>query len=290
MSIDILLELSFSKTPYLKYLLDMKEEKMGLISYLEDLQSKGQYWFLRNEAIKALEISEKAFQKAAKRLTNKVKLTRLRGNFYLLIPPEYRAISALPASWFINVFLGHLNQPYYVGLLSAAALHEAAHQQPMVFQVITNKRTRDITVGQVRIKFYYKKIIEPSFYELRKTETGTMNVSTPEMTAFDLVRYMDAAGQVNNVATVLCELTEKINPTLLSNLLKNNEVEVTSAQRLGYLLDMLHLGIDLAPLESILKQKKIVRRPLINSSNQPTIEHNRRWKILVNEKVEPDEL
>ncbi len=268
----------------------MKDTKTRLTGYLEDLQSKGQYWFLRKEAIEGLEISPLAFQRAAYRLTHKVKLIRLRGDFYLLIPPEYRATGSLPASWFIDALMSYLNQPYYVGLLSAAALHEAAHQQPMILQVITNKPTRAITVGQVRIKFYYKKIIEPSFYELRKTATGTMNVSTPEMTAFDLVRYMNAAGQINNVSTVLCELVEKINPILLPDLLKNNQVEQVSAQRLGYLLDILHLDIDLTPLESRLRQKKMLAKPLVTTSQQPIIEHNRRWQILVNEKVEPDEL
>lgn len=42
-----------------------------------------------------------------------------------------------------------LGQPYYVGLLSAAALHGAAHHQPQEFQVVTNKQFRPaVLVGQ----------------------------------------------------------------------------------------------------------------------------------------------
>ena len=110
------------------------------------------------------------------------------------------------------------------------------------------------------------------------------------MTAFDLVRYMNAAGQVNHVATVLCELVEQLDAEKLGALLKNDEVESTSAQRLGYLLDVLQLRIKLMPLENQLKQRKISRRLLVLSSNEPIIEYNQRWHILVNEPVEPDEL
>ena len=36
-----------------------------------------------------------------------------------------------------------------------------------------------------------------------KTETGAMRVSTPEATALDLLRYLEGAGHLGNVATVL---------------------------------------------------------------------------------------
>jgi predicted transcriptional regulator of viral defense system len=268
----------------------MKDETTKLSSYLEHLQSQGQYWFLRQDAIDSLRLSDNAFRKSAYRLIMKGKLNRLRGDFYTLVPLEYFATGSLPASWFIDAFMRHLNQKYYVGLLSAAALQGAAHQQPMTFQVITDKLTRNITTGQVRIEFFYKKIIEHHFFKPIKTASGTMKVSTPEMTAFDLVRYMSAAGQVNNVATVLSELISQLNPNTLAEFLKKNEVEITAAQRLGYLIDTLNLVIDLNPLTSELKQKKVNYRLLVPGSDQPIVEHNRRWNILVNESVEPDEL
>ena len=64
----------------------------------------------------------------------------------------------LPATWFIDALMKHFSQEYYVGLLTAAALHGAAHQQPMTFQVITDKRTRNITVGELFIEFICKKL------------------------------------------------------------------------------------------------------------------------------------
>lgn len=268
----------------------MKEESLTLHQYLDHLQSMGRYSFLRNEAITNLSLSANAFKKAAYRLMQKGKLRRIRGDFYTIVPLEYQASGILPATWFIDFLMSYLQQPYYCGLLTAAALHGAAHQQPMAFQVVTSNQMRPIQVSNLKIEFLYKKVIRAHFYQAVKTVTGSMHVATPEMTAFDLVRYMNAAGQVNHVATVLSELVEKLNAEKLAELLKNEDVEVTSAQRLGYLLEVLQLPIDLLPLENQLKKQKISRRLLVTSSEEPIIEYNKRWHILVNEPVEPDEL
>lgn len=268
----------------------MKDEITTLSAYLDHLRMDGRYWLSRKEAIFALQISDQAFKHAAHRLSLKGSLKRVRGDFFIIVPPEHRVIGALPAAWFIDALMKHLGQQYYVGLLTAAALYGVAHQQPMTFQVITNKPTRDITVGRVFIEFSYKNTMCSHFYQFKKTMSGMMQVSTPEMTAFDLVRYMNAAGQVNHVATILCELVDQLDAEKLAELLRNGKVEMTAAQRLGYLLDRLRLPIDLLPLENQLKQCKKSRRLLVLSSEQPVIEYNRRWHIEVNEQVEPDEL
>lgn len=75
----------------------------------------------------------------------------------------------IPTTWFVDVMMRHFNQPYYVGLLNAAAFHGAAHQQPMVFQVMTTQPIRPIVLGQARLMFCYKKNILPDFYQPIKT-------------------------------------------------------------------------------------------------------------------------
>src|SRR3990167_3243379 len=268
----------------------MKEEVNSLGQYIDSLQSRGAYWFLRQDAMRALGLSSDAFKMAAHRLVKKGRLQRIRGDFYALVPLEYRATGSLPATWFIDALMQHLHQQYYVGLLSAAAFHEAAHQQPMIFQVITDKRTRMITAGRVRIQFLYKKSILDHFFQKMKTDTGVMNVATPEMTAFDLVRYMDVSGQVNHVATVLCELAEKLDAKKLARLAEEDDVEITVVQRLGYLLETLALPIDLQLLEKVLKKKKLIKRWLVMKGRRIIISQNKKWHILVNEIVEPDDL
>jgi hypothetical protein len=45
---------------------------------------------------------------------------------------------------------------------------------------------------------------------------GTILVSTPEATAIDLVGYQHHAGGLDQVATILSELVENINPEKLA--------------------------------------------------------------------------
>ena len=92
------------------------------------------------------------------------------------------------------------------------------------------------------------------------------------------------------MATVLCELGNNINADALSKVVEQGDVEVTVAQRLGYLLDTLNLPIDLTPLGRVLKNKKPKQKFLVTGSTEPVIECNHRWSILVNEQVDPDEL
>ena len=90
-------------------------------------------------------------------------------------------------SWFVDDLMRHLGQPYYVSLLSAAALHGAAHQQPMVFQVVTATPTRAVHTGRVTIGFWMAGNAERMPAAELQTETGIMRVATPETAAFDLL-------------------------------------------------------------------------------------------------------
>ena len=263
---------------------------MSLRNYVEHLQSQGLYWCLRNDIIIALKINAHSFQKAAKLLAEKNKLKRVKGDFYIIVPPEYRATGSLPATWFIDALMTHLKQPYYVSLLTSASLQGAAHQQSMVFQVISTKAMRNITVGQVRIEFIRKNTIHPHYYKPIKTATGKMNVATVEMTAFDLLTYMNKAGQINSIATVLCELAEKLDVSLLTTLLEAKEVPLASAQRLGYLLETLKLPLNLDQFARVVTKKEPSQRLLVTGSDEPVIEYNPKWHIKANENVEPDEL
>jgi predicted transcriptional regulator of viral defense system len=84
-------------------------------------------------------------------------------------------------------------QPYYVGLLSAAAIHGAAHQQPQEFQVLTARSLRPIEAVRFGVRFFVNRRIQGTATMPIKTETGTMLVSTPAATAIDLVRYAHRA-------------------------------------------------------------------------------------------------
>ena len=128
--------------------------------------------------------------------------------------------------------------PYYVGLLSAAALHGAAHQQPQEFQVVTDAPMRPSLGGRYRIRFFLKSQLETTPVSDVKTSTGTMRVSTPEATALDIVRYSKRIGGLGHAATVLAELSERLDPKALLSLAEK-EPSLSIVQRLGYLLEHL---------------------------------------------------
>jgi hypothetical protein len=73
--------------------------------------------------------------------------------FHVIVPPEYRRLGCLPADQFIPELMKHLEQPYYVALLSAARYHGAAHQKPRIFSVLVAKNRPPIACGAVRVPF-----------------------------------------------------------------------------------------------------------------------------------------
>jgi len=253
--------------------------------WVEQLQSKGRYTFTRAQAESDTKRSFVAAQNALRRLKQQGRVVSPRRGYYVVVPPEYRAAGSLPASWFIDDFMHFLQQPYYVGLLSAAAIHGAAHQQPMVFQVVTSKPTRKALAGKVAIQFTMSSLLEKLPVIEQQTETGIMRIATPETCAFDLVRYPAAAGHLSNLATVLTELAERLDAHKLVEIAPL--VRVPDIQRLGYLLDATGQGTIAAPLAEWLadqKPRSIPLQPDIAADSEP----DRKWRVMPNVKLEMD--
>ena len=99
-----------------------------------------------------------------------------------------------------------------------------------------------IRAGRNLLVFYFRKNMKAvtAGTEGRKTDTGTMKISSAALTALDLLRYPQGSGGIDNVATVLSDLGEKIDPEQLATL--STLVERPVVQRLGHLLE--HLGHD----------------------------------------------
>ena len=261
------------------------QSRPAMVRWVEHLQSQGRYTFTRTQAESETERSFVAAQTALRRLKEHGRIVSPRRGFYVIVPPEYRATASPPASWFIDELMFYLDQPYYVGLLSAAAIHGAAHQQPMVFQVITSKPTREMRAGKVAIRFSMSSKASQMPVISMQTETGTMSVATPETTAFDLVRYQAGAGHLSNAATVLAELAERMDAQVLVSMA--HLVRLPDVQRLGYLLDAVgedNLAGPLARWLDMRKPRIIALRP----GEPADVEVNQRWHVLPNEELEVD--
>ncbi len=113
-----------------------------------------------------------------------------------------------------------------------------------------------------------------------------MDLATPETTAFDLVRFPAASGHWSNIATVLSELSEKIDPAALAA--GASRVARTDVQRLGWLLDLVEQP-DLADaLASTVAGKRLLPTPLTSTRDAAKAPTDPRWHILVNDDVKPD--
>lgn len=204
---------------------------------------------------------------------------------YGFIPPDYRAWGVLPAEWFVDDLMRYLQRDYYVGLLSAAAKHGAAHQRAQVFQVVTSKQTADRDIGRVKLRFFKNRGVDQAPKETVNTPAGTIEVATKETTVNDLVAHPRAAAGFSNIATIIREIGS-LDGAELARL--SATFPRSHARRLGWLIE--HFSEDIPDLEGLERQAAPDRGvPTRLSPGGPRRGHiDRRWGLWVNTDVEPD--
>jgi predicted transcriptional regulator of viral defense system len=251
-------------------------------SYLEH----GKYTFTYEEIRKRFSLSDAAISLQLLYYSKKKRIFQIRKGFYGILTPENSAGGILPFDLFIDVMMKRLDKPYYVALLSAAALHGAAHQKPMVdFVVSQTPAPRSIVNKKMKLYFVSKSSWEQSGIVQMKTRAGYINVSSPELTAFDLLVYSSKFG-TNRVATILQELYEVMKPAALKCLANTQETAVI--QRLGYILDRIVENEKLSNvLFKILENRKLFTVPLSIRKQKKGVT-DEKWKVIVNMQIETD--
>jgi|SRR5688572_9656393 predicted transcriptional regulator of viral defense system len=254
--------------------------------FIEELAAKGRYLFDSGEAKTALGISTPAVNAALSRLATQGAIASPARGFYVIVPPEYRSIRCLPADQFLPSLMERLALPYYVGLLTAAQYHGAAHQRPQEFQVFLERNRRVLECGKVRIRFLVRKRLQDVPTQKLNTPRGALLVSTPEATALDLVGYHERAGGLDQVATVLSELAEKIDAGKLATAAAN--APVPWAQRLGYLLERVGASEKAKVLKTYVRAHASDATPLMPNAARARARRDEDWKLYVNADVTPD--
>ncbi len=254
--------------------------------YIAQLAAAGRYSFVSSDAREALGVSAHAARLALNRLARQKMVASPARGFYVVIPPEYRSLGCLPAEQFIPALMRRQGLSYYAGLLSAAQYHGAAHHRPQEFQVMLAKARRRIRCGQVRVAFIVRKRVQDVPVQSFNTPRGTILVSTPEATAVDLVGYHHHAGGLDQVATILSELAEQINPQKL--LAAARTAPVPWAQRLGYLLEHAGAADKAAALKNFVKDAARETVPLLPGASKEDAHRATDWKLLINTDVEPE--
>ena len=253
--------------------------------FILDRLQRGYYTFTRGEIDLATGGGD-ATMMALLRLRRKGWIFAPGKGFYVIIDSQHQGNGYLPVEWFIDEWVRFTGGEYYIGLMTAAMLHGAAHHKPEVTQVVRDRRVVNLHKGAYRIDFFYKQRIVASCWEQRKSPAGYFRVSTPEMTAYDLLRYPRACPSLDLAATILAELGERIEAERLARLVELN-TESSILQRLGWLLDNTGWEDKTAPLAYRLQQHRRVWQPLRTDAPY-TGQRNARWHILVNADIEGD--
>ena len=259
---------------------------MSATAVLANLASRGNYCFSTDAFAKGIGSSVVAARAALRRLKQKGIVASPSRGFHVIVPPEYRRLGCLPAEHFIPQLMEFLEQSYYVALLSAARYHGAAHQQPQVFQVMNVRNRPAIACGRVRIRFTARRNVAVMPIVQFNTPRGHLKVSSPEVTAVDLVGYHKHAGGLDNVATVLAELADALSSAELLAVAKLSPAPW--AQRLGYLLEFVGAGQKASLLARHVERAVIKTVPLLAGKPLAGDRRDPRWKLNLNVDVEPD--
>ena len=255
--------------------------------YIRDLAASGSYHFTTADAIKAIEGSLPAVRAQLRRLKQQEMIAEPVRSFHVIVPPEHRRLGCLPAEHFIDQLMQAWEEPYYVCLLSAAERHGAAHQRPQTTQVMVRKNRRAIDCGMVRVEFIARGDLDKMPVTKINTPRGVLRYSSPEVTALELVGYPNHAGGLDNVATVLSELSEEMAADRLLEAAKL--CPVSWSQRLGHLLILVGQEDLASSLDPFVIENALSYTPLRRAANIAGGKRNPRWKLIVNVEVEPDE-
>lgn len=253
--------------------------------YLYEIQAQGRYAISLHELRERFGPNEKAIAQKLYRLKKENKLAQVRKEFYVIVPPQYSHQGILPTTYYLDDMMQFLKREYYLGLYSAAAIHGAGHQQPMQSQIIIQKPAlRDIKAKNQHLTFFTKDSWNNDWLDKKKTDAGYVLVSSPELTAIDIVHYHKQIGGLNRVVPVLQELTENLKSSKLIAIAKDSSFP--TIQRLGYLLEQLSETKLAESLSNVLAANKTNTAPLSLSHKNKTGFKDEKWNLIINSQLE----
>ena len=223
------------------------------------------------------------------RLVEKREIVNLRKGFYLIIPPRYSRQGQLPVQLYIDKLFKNLNRNYYLGFYSAAKFHGASHQQAQREYVMIGKpKLNDIKKNEFNIRFVTSSKWPDNNIVEKKSDAGIFKLSSPALTAVDLIHHQTKLGGLNRMLAILEELSEEINQNDIAELLSWYPHKSTM-QRFGFLLEELQADKDLS--DQIMKHLHLSRFfPVLLSpkNRQKPGAVDNPWKVDINIKLESD--
>ncbi|MBK7171976.1 MAG: type IV toxin-antitoxin system AbiEi family antitoxin domain-containing protein [Bacteroidales bacterium] len=256
--------------------------------FLQVIRSNGRYAFTIDELIEKVPKTVKNIRKDLDRLRDKGEVINIRRGFYTVIPVEYQKMGSIPVELYIDELMRYLAKKYYVGLISAAMFHGAAHQQPQEFFVLTQSpKPRTIKSKNTLINFSEKKILSTSGIEEKKTDTGYFKISNKELTFLDLIYFEQGIGGFNRIISVLRELSESISITRMKEAVKI-DFPVSTFQRAGFIAEHILMNDKLASIFENKLATESMKKVFLKSSTDKTGIWNEKWKLIVNSNIEDE--
>lgn len=264
--------------------------RLTLSAFINNQLSLENYAFTFDEIAEAYkDKAETSVNNDLKYATQKGDIIPLRHHFYLIIPPRYSRQGKLPLELYVDKLFSFLKRKYYVGLYSAARFHGAAHQQIQKDYVIhSGSAFLDIKKNAIQIDFISTNKWNKDNIVSRKSDSGLFNISSPALTAADLLYHQSKIGGLNRVFTVIEELIEVINQEDIARLL-DWYPHKSVLQRLGFILEEVEGETDkTACLYEHLNNLKFYPTLLSPKSKEKPGAVSNRWKVDVNIKLESD--
>lgn len=239
----------------------------GVVALLLDqFQGRGQLVVSVPELQALSGLSPLAVKRQLEHLTDRVVRLPGRPSCFLVVPPEHRVRGAPPVAYWLADYCRLRRQPYYVGLLSAAALHGSAQQAVQLTQVLTTAPTRAVEVGSVHVEFHVKQRLLVTPLTPIKGLAAPLAVSSPEATALDLLAFQHCVGGVARAAEVAAGLLPVMTAGGWRRALPFAPVPVR--QRTGYVLDTLGAHRFAKLIQASLPSKL---RPVLLQSATPSL-------------------
>jgi predicted transcriptional regulator of viral defense system len=265
-----------------------------LREYLKHVRVNGRQYFTLDQVVGELHASRNGIAAALYRIRKRGEIISPAKGLYVIVPPEHQRVGCIPAADLVPILMRYWGVNYYAGLLTAALYHGASHQKPQVFQILSNKRIKkQLVFGQICIDCIYKRDMGGLPTQEVVVHSGHLKISSPELTALDLLLYPRRSGGLNRIATVLSELIESIDPDKLIAIAQTTP-EKAWLQRLGYIVEKIKPMDETAQqkiihkLQGYLVDQGLVYVRLASEISAKGAMRCSKWKIIENTTIEGD--
>ena len=198
----------------------IKVMNMSVNDWIKEQEQRGMTTFSFQQLRRVFDDrSEKVLKSDINRLKLSKRIQNVYKGFYVIIPTQYKLKGIVPPTYYIDELMEYLDKPYYVGLLSAAAIYGASHQRAMKTQVVTIGPRSRTSNRNTLLDWNYRQRIPNELIDCRNAEMGRINYSSAELTAVDIVQFASNIGGYQRASTVLAELVEVLDMNKMESVL-----------------------------------------------------------------------